>query len=151
MNQLVFDDFIPAEWRPPEPGTWPDFRDAKRIGLDVETYDPNLPQLGCGVRRDGYMIGISLAIEDGPKHYFPFDHAGGDNLDRKQVLGYFKEQFKTFKGDVVGANLPYDLEYCWSAGIEMPQVHRFYDIQVADPLIFELEMRYSLDAIAKRR
>lgn len=147
-------NLLQSDWRPPDPSTWPEFKDAKRIGVDTEFRDPTLTTLGVGCRRDPadhYMFGASLAIEDGPAVYLPFGHDGGDNLDKEQVLNYLKYNFKNFKGEVVGANLQCDLDWLWQSDVIMPQVRRFYDVQIADPLIYELHMSYSLDEISKRR
>lgn len=147
-------DLVASDWRPPDPSTWPRFSEAPRIGVDTEFRDAELTTLGVGCRRDPkthYIIGISIAIEDGPKGYFPIRHDGGDNLDCDQVLAYFKHEFKNFKGEVVGANLQCDLDWLWQEGIDMPHVRRFYDVQVADPLLYELEQSYSLEAISRRR
>ena len=39
-----------------------DLSDAKVIVVDIETYDPNLLELGAGVyRADGYILGVSIA------------------------------------------------------------------------------------------
>jgi len=37
-----------------------------RVGLDTETRDDYLTKMGPGVRRGGFIAGISFAIEDGP-------------------------------------------------------------------------------------
>lgn len=118
--------------------------------MDVETRDDHLKDLGIGVRRGAYMTGIGFAIEDGPKHYLPMRHEGGDNLPEDQVLAYMRAQGKTFKGEIVGANLSYDLDYLWEQEINFPEVSYFRDVQIAAPLINELEMSYSLDNILKR-
>jgi DNA polymerase I-like protein with 3'-5' exonuclease and polymerase domains len=152
--KILDPELIASDWRPPDPSTWPRFSEAKRIGIDTEFRDATLTTLGVGVRRDPnehYVFGVSVAVEDGPKMYLPFAHDGGDNLDKAQVVGYLKDEFKNFKGDVAGANLQCDLDWLWEMGCNMPAVHRFYDVQVADPLINELERSYSLDAISKRR
>jgi len=138
-----------ALWRPPSMEL-PSWKGVKRIGLDTEGCDPQLKKLGPGVRRDGFTVGISFAIEDGPKYYLPFGHQGGDNLDREQVYSYIKDQFKTFDGEVVGMNLSYDLDYLWEAGVHMPHVKAYRDVSLADPLLNELEQSYNLDNIAKR-
>lgn len=124
----------------------------KRLGFDTETKDPDIKTLGPGVRRDNaYMVGASFAIEGGPKHYLPWGHENNvDNLPEENCLAYFKDMFKDFDGELVGANLPYDLDWFWEHGITMPKVTRFRDVQVADPLINELQPSYTLDAISKR-
>lgn len=139
-----------SNWRPPSLGDLPSWADAKRIAVDVETRDQDLKKLGIGVRRGAYMVGVSFAIDDGPKHYLPFRHQGGDNLDERGVLGYLTENARAFRGQLVGARLSYDLDYLWEVGIEFPNVEFYRDIQIADPLIDELQMSFSLDNIAKR-
>lgn len=139
-----------STWSPPVLSELPSWADAKRICVDVETKDQHLKQLGIGVRRGGFITGVSFTIEDGPSAYLPIRHEGGDNLDEAQVLAYLRAQAKDFKGDLVGANLQYDLDYLLEDGIDFQQVRYFRDIQVADPLIYELHMSYSLQNIAER-
>ncbi len=139
-----------CNWKVPSMADLPSWKGAKRIGLDTETNDRHLKQLGIGVRRGAYMVGISFAIEDGPSFYLPFAHEGGDNLDQEQVYGYIREQAKTFGGEIVGMNLSYDLDYLWEQDILFPAIKYFRDIQIADPLIYELHMSYSLKTIAER-
>ena len=139
-----------SSWRPPAMIDLPSWKGAKRVCVDVETHDEHLRQLGIGNRRGAYMTGISFAIEDGPKHYLPFAHEGGDNLDKQQVLKYVRDNAKIFDGYLVGANLSYDLDYLWDEGIFFPNIKHYRDIQIADPLIYELHNSFSLDNIAKR-
>ncbi len=143
---------IPPEcnWTLPSMSDLPSWKGVKRIGMDCETNDRHLKELGIGVRRGAYMVGVSFAIEGGPSYYLPWAHEGGDNLDKAQVLGYLREQASTFDGDVVGMNLSYDLDYFWDEEINFPAVRFFRDIQIADPLIYELHNSYSLKNIAER-
>ena len=148
---MILPAFRPtSDWVAPSLASIPMFKDAKRIGYDLETKDPHLKTLGPGVRTDGEIIGYSIAIEDGPDFYLPVGHAGGGNLDREQVERYMKDNAAEFKGDVVGANLQYDIDYSAEAGIWFPDA-TLRDVQVAEPILDELQMRYSLDEIAKRR
>src|SRR5687768_9045230 len=140
----------PATWRPPAMESLPDWTSAKRVAVDVETKDEHLKALGIGVRRGGYITGVSFAIEDGPKHYLPIRHAGGDNLDAVQVVRYLRAQAKVFKGDLVGANLSYDMDYMLEEGIDWKLVRYWRDIQVAAPLIYELHDSFSLQNICLR-
>lgn len=128
----------------------PDWSSAKRVAIDVETKDIHIKTLGIGVRRGGYITGYSFAIEDGPKHYLPVRHAGGDNLDAIQVRRYLRAQAEKFKGDFVGANLAYDMDYMLSEGIDWKHVRYWRDVQVAAPLINELHDRFSLQHICER-
>jgi DNA polymerase I-like protein with 3'-5' exonuclease and polymerase domains len=143
--------FAPASsWKAPRMDELPDWSLAKRIALDTETHDPKLKALGPGVRRGGYMIGQSFAVEDGRAYYTPTRHWTGTNLDEGQVLNYYRDQAKRFKGEIVGANLGYDLDYLAEQKIEFPHA-KFRDVQLADPLIDPLFEGMSLEAIGKRR
>ena len=141
---------IPSSWQPPDLASLPDWRHAKRVAIDTETCDPKLHILGPGVRRGGYIAGVSIAIEDGPSFYLPIAHLGGDNMPKDAVLSYVRDNAKEFNGDLCGANLGYELDYFAEIGIEFPRVRWFRDVQNADPLINELYNEYDLDSIASR-
>lgn len=141
----------PCDWRPPRLVDLPSFVDAKRVGYDTETFDPNLTTLGMGSLRDGQMVGFSFAIDGGPKHYVPLFHRGGGNVeDPYQALGWLREQAAGFRGELVGANLQYDLCFSASAGVEFKQVSRFRDIQIGEALIDEMAYSYSLEALSEK-
>ena len=148
--QLGF--FMPeADWSPPSLSDLPSWKGAKRIAIDAETRDPSIGnKLGGGAIRDGYTVGWAFAIDGGPKHYLPFRHEGGDNLPLEGALGYLREQIKGFDGEFVGANLSYDVDYGYSDGFEWHEDAKFRDIQIAAPLINELERSYSLANIGDR-
>lgn len=151
MQQPLF-TVAESYWQPPKLDTLPSWEGAKRVAVDCETRDPDLRKLGPGAGRrpNSYITGISFAIEDGPGGYLPIRHDGGDNLPVEAVLRYLRDQAAVFKGDIVGANLPYDLDFLASDGIEFKQARYFRDIQIADPLICELYDSYSMQAIAQR-
>ena len=136
-----------SKWTPPQ--DFPSLSGAKLIAIDCETYDPNLLTNGPGgVRKDGRLIGISVATDTGFKGYFPIGHAGEGNLNRNRVLQWAKAQFET-SIDKVGANILYDLEWLKTVGIEVKG--NKYDIQVAEPLLDEERKEgYSLDVLSKR-
>lgn len=139
-----------SNWTAPNVSELPSWAGAKRVAVDIETRDPTLTTLGPGVRREGYITGVSFAIEDGPAAYLPIAHEAGGNLDRRHVFDYLRDQAKVFKGDLAGANLQYDLDYL--AEQDVVYTPRFFrDVQVAEPLLDELQFTYALDAIAKRR
>jgi DNA polymerase I-like protein with 3'-5' exonuclease and polymerase domains len=140
----------PIEWHPPALADLPSWSGAKRIALDVETRDENLTKTGIGVRRGGYITGISFTIEGHRSYYLPIRHAGGGNLDPQAVLRYVRDNAATFSGQVVGAYLSYDLDYLLQEDIKFPQLQYFRDIQVAEPLIDELQDSFSLAAIGRK-
>lgn len=138
-----------SDWRPPRMEDLPDWSQAKRIGLDIETCDPYLKKLGPSVRRGGFIAGVSFCIEDHQPFYLPTRHLGGDNLPEDQVLRYLRDQAKNFKGQVVTANGQYDFDYLAEQDIEFWHCD-WRDVQIADPLINELHMSYSLANISER-
>lgn len=143
-------DFDPESgWRPTPVGELPAWPERGRVGIDVETRDPDLENLGPGVRRGAYVVGVSFAIEDGPSHYLPVAHEGGDNLPRDKVICYLMAQAKRFDGDLAGANLQYDLDFLEEAGVRFSP-RRYRDTQLAAPLLNELHLTYSLEDIAER-
>lgn len=140
----------PTIWRPTPVKDLPAWAGAKRVSVDVETHDDQLTTLGPGVRRGGRIVGIGFAIEDGPAHYLPIAHAGGDNLDPAHVLAYLRDQAAAYRGDVCGAKLSYDLDYLAEAGVWFAGARFFRDVQVAEPLLDELQQQYNLEVVAAR-
>ena len=141
----------PITWAAPRIADLPSWRDAKRVCLDVECRDDDLLQLGPGVRRGGYVCGIAFAIEDGPAHYLPVRHEGGGNLAPEHAWAYVRDQAAAFTGEVVFNSAPYDLDYLWENGVEFGKARAHRDVQVAEPLLDELQRTYNLDAICARR
>jgi DNA polymerase I-like protein with 3'-5' exonuclease and polymerase domains len=141
----------PTSWTPPDLAALPSWRDAKRVAIDLETRDEQLRELGPGVRRGAYIVGVAFRIEDhGRGYYLPTAHLLGKNLDAAKVLGYLRDQAAHFSGEIVGANLPYEIDFLAEAGVEFAKVRRYLDVQVADPLINEHHRDYSLEAIGHR-
>jgi len=133
-------------WKPR--AIFPDLSAAKAISFDTETFDPDLLTLGPGAMRDGFIVGVSVAADDFCA-YYPIRHTIGENLDPVPVFAWLKDQLGRPRQPKVGANLLYDLEFLEEAGVHVEGP--FYDVQFADPLIYEYESSYSLDSIAQRR
>jgi DNA polymerase I-like protein with 3'-5' exonuclease and polymerase domains len=120
---------------------------AKEITIDTETYDPDLKNKGPGVRTNGYIVGISVATEDAA-FYLPIRHAleynpNGVGFLREHVMRWAKNNLCRAGVPKIGANLLYDLDFLWEAGVEIPGP--YLDIQIAEPLIDENQHSFSLD------
>lgn len=139
-----------SNWKATPVVDLPSWADAKRISIDCETRDDHLKKLGPGVRRGAYITGVSFTIEGHRSFYLPYRHEGGDNLPEDEVLSYLRGNAKHFRGEYVGANLSYDLDYLWTEGIKSPDVRFYRDVQIADPIIDELHESFSLENIGKR-
>lgn len=144
MQQILFTPN--SNWTPPE--VLPDLSGAKLIAVDTETCDPNLRQRGPGaVRRDGYVVGISVATDNGINCYLPIAHGDGGNLDKAKVLAWANKELGRSNQAKVGANFTYDLEWLRASGVEIKGP--LYDVQIAEPLLDEEKASYSLNALAK--
>lgn len=130
------------------PKDLPNLAAAKRISLDTETHDPDLKEKGPGIRRDGYMVGISVGTDDGGRWYLPFSHAEGKQFDKKNIIAWAKDNLTRPNQPKVGANLLYDLDYLEQAGVKVSGP--FYDVQVAEPLLDETLFSYSLDTLSNK-
>lgn len=135
-----------SDWKPPVLSELPSWEHAKLVGYDLETKDEQLKDLGIGVRRGGQIVGIGFAFDDGPEFYVPLRHVSGGNVDPEQGLRYFRNNAKYFRGELVGANLSYDLDYSAEEGINFSSAEFIRDIQVVDPLLYELHEAFSLKA-----
>jgi DNA polymerase I-like protein with 3'-5' exonuclease and polymerase domains len=141
-----------SDWRLPSMAALPTrWQRYSKIGLDIETCCPDLHTLGPAVRRNGFIAGVSFAVDDEAKRswYLPVAHALGPNLDREAVMQYLRDQAAEFTGEIVGANLQYDIDYLAQYGVVFKRA-TFRDVQVAAALINELEDGYSLNTIAER-
>lgn len=146
-------DALPkSDWRPPRADDLPSIWEGC-IGLDIETRDPLLKEMGPGCRRDpstNYIVGISLSFEGGKSFYLPVAHRGGDNCDW-DVAGYLRDHLRGFRGEIVGANNVYDMD--WLAtylGDDAILDCQHIDVLATDVLLDENQLSYSLDAVAKR-
>jgi DNA polymerase I-like protein with 3'-5' exonuclease and polymerase domains len=116
------------------------------ISIDCETYDPDLKKRGPGPHRDGFIAGIAVGTESGYRNYFPIAHEPGPNLPKAAVLSWLSRELQS---DVpkIGANLIYDLAFLSTAGVKA--TGPFYDVQIAEPLLDETRLSYSLETLAQ--
>lgn len=137
----------PSDWTPPT--ELPSLKGHRIVSLDTETKDPDLKAMGPGFRRGAKVIGISIALENGYRGYFPFGHEGGGNLEEATVKQWALRELNHFDGELVGANIGYDLDGLeeW-AGITFPNVKVIHDVQIAEPLLDEWRLQYNLDALS---
>ncbi len=134
-----------SEWKLPE--KLPDLSGADIISLDIETCDPDLREKGPGVRRDGYIIGIAVGVPDGGRWYLPFAHSEGPQFEKQRVLDWAKVELCRPNQPKLGANLLYDLDYLYHAGVQV--TGPFYDVQLAEPLLNENRRHYNLDSLSE--
>lgn len=133
------------EWVPPT--ELPDLSSAKVIAVDCETRDPNLKAMGPGtLRKDGEIVGVSIATDTGIRGYYPVRHEGGGNLDPQLVFRWLKDNLRGPQPKI-GASLIYDLEWLSTEGVICGGPK--YDVQIAEPLIDENRPTYKLDFLGR--
>jgi DNA polymerase I-like protein with 3'-5' exonuclease and polymerase domains len=121
-----------------------------RIGLDIETCDPLLKTLGSSARRrEGRITGVAIAYDDRAT-YYPTNHTDKSRcIDEASFYDQLREQALAFNGEIVGANLQYDLD--WLAArhdVKFPRA-TLRDVQIAEPLLDENAMTYKLERLAQ--
>ncbi|SUZ97519.1 uncharacterized protein METZ01_LOCUS50373 [marine metagenome] len=131
-----------TEWVKPE--EFPDLRQADTIAIDLETWDPDLKSKGSGsVIKNGKVVGISVAV-DGYSGYFPFDHEGGGNLEKSQVIQWFTDICHS-SADKVFHNAMYDV--CWIRSMGIKINGNIYDTMIAASLVNENRFRFDLNSL----
>lgn len=134
-------------WRAPK--EFPNLFDEKIIGLDVETFDPELKTHGPGWGRNvGHIVGISVST-DKRGWYFPIRHElqPEDNMDIELVYRYLTDLLK-LPMPKVGANIIYDKGWLEQEGINVKGTT--YDVQYAEALLYDTARSYSLDSVSAR-
>ena len=133
-----------TEWLPPE--DFPDLSKYKEIAIDLETKDPDLIKMGSGSpTKNGRITGIAVAV-DGWSAYYPVDHEGGGNMDKKKVFNYFR---KVLKSDAIKIfhNAMYDVSWLRAEGIEIKGL--VVDTMIATALVDENRRRYDLNSCSR--
>jgi len=156
---------------------YPDLSDAKIISFDIETFDPRLKDKGTGVyRNDGYILGVSVCSDTGFSEYYNlghyyrkdtrlteqkiiekfamnvktynYSHYGIDLYERRKNINYLKQLLGNDSAKL-GANIKYDMDWLenW-LGIKVNG--KLLDVQIAEPLIDENQMRYNLDSLGHK-
>ncbi len=131
---------------------FPNLNNAKLLGLDTETCDPNLIELGPGnFRKDGHLAGVSVATPEGDKWYFPVGHEQGTNVDSVSVARWLNETL-SHEPILTGANLFYDYGWLDTIGVTVPDavMAKALDTQTVEPLIDEEQYSVGLDALGKK-
>ncbi len=134
-----------TEWVMPD--ELKDLTQYTEIAVDLETYDPQLKELGSGnVVGKGHIAGVALAVE-GWSGYFPIGHDHGGNMDKDLVLMWLKDLFRRSDKTFIFHNAMYDV--CWlrAAGLEIKG--KIVDTMIAASLINENRLSYGLNSLAK--
>ncbi len=146
QDEFLFANTIKSEWV--HPTEFPSMKGHSVVAVDLETCDTDLKTMGPGWPRGvGKVIGI--AISDGQfSAYYPIDHDGGGNMDKKAVLKYIKSICEDGSIDKVFHNAQYDIGWLWRLGIEVKGY--IHDTMIAAALIDENRFSYTLNSIVSQ-
>lgn len=133
------------EWRIPD--SFPSLSSAKVVSIDCETRDDDLKAKGPGVRRGGYIVGVSVTTDDGFRGYYPIRHDQGPNLDPLAVMRWLRRELAGDR-DKIGAHILYDADYLAEERVAIGG--RWIDVLNAEPLLDENDFQYSLDRVAEK-
>ena len=130
-------------WLPPR--EFPNIRYAPWIGIDCETYDPELIDYGPGwARGKGHIVGVSIATPEG-KWYFPIRHEvqAELNIDPERFFNWLRFSLAGTQPKI-GAHIMYDIGWLAQEGVEVNGT--LHDVQYAEGLIDETA-RVSLETL----
>ena len=133
-----------TEWVPPE--EFKDLSSYDEIAIDLETKDPSLKDMGSGsVVGKANIVGIALAVE-GWSAYYPIDHEGGGNMDKKKVMDYFRT-ILNYPSTKIFHNAMYDVCFIRAAGLKING--KIVDTMIAGSLVDENRFRYDLGSLGR--
>ena len=134
-----------TEWVMPE--EIKNLKGAKEIAIDLETYDPDLKELGSGnVIGKGHIAGVALAVE-GWSGYYPIQHEQGGNMDKTLILNWLKDLLNQENTTFIFHNAMYDV--CWLRAYGIDIKGKIADTMIAASLIDENRLSYRLDTLSK--
>ena len=124
------------------------------LGIDTETYDPELLDYGPGWGRGaGHLLGFSIARLPDRSQYLPIGHVVNpeQNLDEKRLIGWLEETINSWQVQVlVGANLLYDLGWLTYNKVSINyNTVSLFDVQYAEALL-DAHRNKALDDLAER-
>ena len=129
---------------------YPDLSHSSKLGLDIETYDPNLEKMGPGVyRKDGKILGVSLSDGEGFKGYYNLGHYDCSPDEQAKNLAYLREvlALPTVK---VGQNLTYDVDWLESGEYSVVVNGELRNTEIAEALLDENQGVYNLDFMGEK-
>lgn len=132
------------------PTGFPCLKHAKRLSVDLETYDPDLKTMGPGWARGvGHIVGMSISSDTGYSAYYPMRHReeARDNFNPDEVLAWLREQLAG-PALKIAHNAFYDAGFLLHEGVRVGG--RWWDTQTAERLI-SFHEEHSLEATARRR
>ncbi len=132
-----------TEWNIPT--KFPDLRQVDEIAIDLEKLDSYFIKKGSGaVIGNGEVIGIAVATSH-YKGYFPIEHQGGGNMDKKRVLSWLKDVLEADSTKIFH-NAMYDV--CWLRAMGFKINGDIVDTMIAAAITDENRFSYYLNSVS---
>jgi len=128
-------------------GQFPPTESAKRVIIDIETYDPLLQDKGVSYVYDlGHILGIGIKLDNQPAQYYPLRHKRETNYDLDQVNRYLCSI--PSNATIVCHHAPYDIGWLYH---DTGWLHagRFRDTLIMAQLNKNNCSSFSLDYLSK--
>lgn len=127
---------------------YPDLSNSKIISFDIETYDPELKELGPGCyRKDGNILGVSISNGE-YSNYYNIGHKGCTPEETKRNIMYLRNVLESYIPKLA-TNCLYDIDWLLN-DLNINVKGKINDIQIAEPLIDEYETSYSLNSLSQK-
>ena len=134
------------------PTSFRDFSGLGRIALDIETVDPGLQNSGSSAHgTEGKVVGVGIAYGEADAVYYPVGHTDSSRCipSPERFWRWLKREAEEYRGEIVGANLQYDLDWLSSRhDVRFPNA-KIRDVQTAEPLLDETKLSYKLEVLAQ--
>jgi|WetSurMetagenome_2_1015567.scaffolds.fasta_scaffold80420_2 DNA polymerase I-like protein with 3'-5' exonuclease and polymerase domains len=129
---------------------YPDLSGARCISFDTETKDPNLTTLGPGqYRKDGHILGVSIATPDGFKEYYNVGHYDVDADERIKNVNYLRA---TLGNNVpkLGQSIIYDVDWLENGEHKIKVGGELGSIEIAEALLDETQEQYNMEFMGQK-
>lgn len=118
--------------------------------IDIETYDPQLTELGPGVFNNSgaYVLGCAVTEEHGESKYYPIGHTGVSREDKESYKRELKERLARSDPKLI-VNASYDADFLENM-LGMKIGGFVHDPQLAEPIIDAYSLSYELDSLCRK-
>jgi DNA polymerase-1 len=125
---------------------YPNLDHVRTLSIDIETYDPDLKELGPGPRRGAYVTCLAIATDDAAWSW----NLTHDGPKVENVPAFWAWLGEALAGkEVVTANGMYDFDFL-QYKLDPKKIGIIRDVQNAEFLINEHRPTYTLDSLAER-
>lgn len=149
-GRTQFNENVPPKQGYEPPTEYTTILGTSALGLDLETYDPDLKTKGPGAhRKDGFVVGVGIGPRPNVQYYPLMHRMENRNIQFKdKYFDILRSEAAEYSGEVIGANLQYDLDWLGRRHKVVFHRARIRDVQIAEPLLDENKLTYKLNKLS---